>query len=558
MTIIPETLKGYGINKVSDITGKKIWEVMVKVCNEEKHNGTLERKAFKDLVAKDKSLEERIDNDDVMNLRFLCQSMMQSIISDGFIPLPHRPDVEYDPEKVTKVVWFTKGWNKYDSKSRERDFYTVSYSSLDVEMRDIMIRYTVSTKSIPSSKSVGEIVPIISSFFSARKENGITSKQFTYNDGTILREMCRKRDGSYSDKKQFYLRDFFKYLEGLDSYSIEQGFYKGLKITYKKTEEPEGIPEDDLKKLSKVMHENANSGRGVIMYGAFLLLLTTKLRLSSIISLKESDIHQGDKKDQFFIEVTTKKSNGRQERMAISKLTHDILIGCMKVSKKCVDKNKDKSSEGWVFQWMAKGIVRRLTPQNLQAVLKDYCKEAGIPYYNPARLRKVFMTRAYDFGTKNGFTEMDRAVMTGHISQDTTIEHYYDQSISRIVEGKYHITIGDPQILKRIDERNQIGINEMEMKMAVADEFLPTNSPSIVGFCRRDENCHEGGLPCWCCSSFYTTPNQLPVFKAEMERLQSLRKKASLAHDLVNIETQMSLVGTYIALLKEKAKEMNR
>ena len=56
MTIIPETLKGYGINKVSDITGKKIWEVMVKVCNEEKHNGTLERKAFKDLVAKDKSL----------------------------------------------------------------------------------------------------------------------------------------------------------------------------------------------------------------------------------------------------------------------------------------------------------------------------------------------------------------------------------------------------------------------------------------------------------------------------------------------------------------------
>lgn len=167
------------------------------------------------------------------------------------------------------------------------------------------------------------------------------------------------------------------------------------------------------------------------------------------------------------------------------------------------------------------------------------------------------MTKAYDYGTANNFTDLDRSIMTGHISQDTTIEHYYDQTISRVVEGKYHITIGDPQILKRIDERTQIGIEQLAESKAVSDEFFMSNQSSIVGFCRRDDSCLEGGLPCWCCTSFYTTPYQLPVFEAEMDRLQELRKKAKLDHDILNIETQMSLVGTFIAMLKTKRKEMN-
>lgn len=555
--IIPSILNQYGVNTLDDITGEMIWDIFKK-CREKNRSGSMEKNALRNLVYDNPKLAQRIDDDDKINMRFLCQTSIEKyVIDDEYTPLPHRPDVEFDPKTSFKVVWFTRGWDKYDKKMRARDFYTVDYSPLDEEMREIMIRYTVTTNSKPASRGVGEIVPIVAKYLEGRSKNNINSKAFTYSDGSILREMCKKKDDTYSDKKQFYLRDFFKYLETLDGYTVETGFYKALKITSKKSNEPEGIPEEDLKKLEKKMKENASSERGTIMYGVFLLLLTTKLRLSSIISLKEDDIHQGDKKDQYFIDVKTKKSKGKTERMAISKLTYDILIKCREIAKSCEDKYKIRDYKGCIFQWEAKGIVRHLTPQNFEEVLKKCCSESGIPYYNPARLRKVFMTNAYDYGTANNFTDLDRSIMTGHISQDTTIEHYYDQTISRVVEGKYHITVGDPQILKRIDERNQIGIEQLAESKAVSDEYIVSNQSSIVGFCRRDDSCLEGGLPCWCCSSFYTTPYQLPVFEAEMDRLQELRKRAKLDHDILNIETQMSLVGTFIAMLKTKRKEMN-
>ena len=556
-TIIPGILNQYGVNTLDDITGEKIWDIFKK-CRKKNRSGSMEKNALRNLVYDNPKLAQIIDDDDKINMRFLCQTSIEKyVIDDEYTPLPHRPDVEFDPKTSFKVVWFTRGWDKYDKKMRARDFYTVDYSPLDEEMREIMIRYTVTTNSKPASRGVGEIVPIVAKYLEGRSKNNINSKAFTYSDGSILREMCKKKDGTYSDKKQFYLRDFFKYLETLDGYTVETGFYKALKITSKKSNEPEGIPEEDLKKLEKKMKENACSERGTIMYGVFLLLLTTKLRLSSIISLKEDDIHQGDKKDQYFIDVKTKKSKGKTERMAISKLTYEILTKCREIAKSCEDKYKIRDYKGCIFQWEAKGIVRHLTPQNFEEVLKKCCSESGIPYYNPARLRKVFMTNAYDYGTANNFTDLDRSIMTGHISQDTTIEHYYDQTISRVVEGKYHITIGDPQILKRIDERNQIGIEQLAESKAVSDEYIMSNQSSIVGFCRRDDSCLEGGLPCWCCSSFYTTPYQLPVFEAEMDRLQELRKRAKLDHDILNIETQMSLVGTFIAMLKTKRKEMN-
>lgn len=555
--IIPKVLKQYGIEKLDDITGEKIWEIFKK-CRDKHTDGSLEKKALRDLVYSNQKLAQTIDDDEKINIRFLCQANIEKyVIEDEYTPLPHRPDVDFDPKTTKKVVWFTKGWDKYDKKIRPRDFYAVDYSTLDEDMREIMIRYTVTTNSKPSSKSVGEIIPILSSYMEGRRKSGINNNVFTYSDGSILREMCKKKDNTYSDKKQFYLRDFFKYLETLDGYTVETGFYKALKITSKKTKEPEGIPEEDLKKLEKRIKENAVTERGTIMYGVFLLLLTTKLRLSSIISLKEDDIHKGDKKDQYYIDVKTKKSKGKTERMAISKLTYDILIKCREIAKTCEDKFQIRDYKGWIFQWEAKGVLRHLTPQNFESVLKNSCNEACIPYYNPARIRKVFMTKAYDYGTANDFTDLDRSIMTGHLGQDTTIEHYYDQTISRIVEGKYHITIGDPQILKRIDERTQIGIDQLEESKAVSDEYMESEQSSIVGFCRRDDSCREGGLPCWCCSSFYTTPSQLPVFEAEMERLQALRKKAKFDHDISNIETQMSLVGTFIAILKTKKKEIN-
>src|SRR5574344_184049 len=122
--IIPSILNQYGVNTLDDITGEMIWDIFKK-CREKNRSGSMEKNALRNLVYENPKLAQRIDDDDKINMRFLCQTSIEKyVIDDDYTPLPHRPDVEFDPKTSLKAVWFTKGWDKYDKKMRARECYT--------------------------------------------------------------------------------------------------------------------------------------------------------------------------------------------------------------------------------------------------------------------------------------------------------------------------------------------------------------------------------------------------------------------------------------------------
>lgn len=165
---IDELCAKYCIVK-SQINGEDIWKIMKDAVYDPGVDSSVIRGILKDYVNSHKSIAKRIDNSDVMNLKFLNESAMQKYVREQYVPLPLRPDVNISNPCPEKIIFFTKGWDKIYNKCRSRDFFTVDYSSMDASLRKCMIRYAITTNSANCAIGTSEIAPLIEPFFQIQR-----------------------------------------------------------------------------------------------------------------------------------------------------------------------------------------------------------------------------------------------------------------------------------------------------------------------------------------------------------------------------------------------------
>ncbi len=566
---LTEIIKSYKLNERNNINPFVLWRCLYYIrdlnnlSHDEKVNLSLEVvKYFRCIVKTSEYLISIFDESPIMCMELLKGQVLYKLSVDGYLPVPFKPDADIGVKQ--KIIWLTTGWDTNGRRYAHQDYFYVDYSVVhDVFIRSDLIRYTLTEASVSYAATVSQVARTIGALYDFKMQNNIPVDKIRYSDFTYLKTLCVDSNGGSDYHLQAYLKKFLEYLNFKHPGFVDESGYKLLKVQSTVTKKVKAIPDNDFKLLEEALRKRADipgikkaldekryigEVRNFQYYMIFLLLSRTKMRISTLLELEKDDIFPGQKKDVYIVQTKTKKSDGKTEQIVLSDLTYRILQDCISIANMKIGKYKIKEAEylNKIFLIVWKGQASTISITSFERYLTGVCSDIGIPDYGPDTIRKRYMTKAEDKAISENLTDLDLQQLTGHASEDVTLESYFTFEISKLVEGLYHVTIGDQEILHRIDAKNKIGDIELDQGRLVGGE-----ADKELGYCKAE--CKGNSvIACYCCPNFYTTCAHLPNFKNELKRLQFMKTHATQQHDVETIQLKANVVAMYVAAIYEK------
>ena len=564
----------YHLNDKRNITPHKLWECLIYIRDLEEIPDDSDKqevslgvvKHFRRIVASDKRKIAEFDSSTIMCKKLLDGQTLYKLSVQGYLPFPFVPDV--DVADAQKIIWMTEGWDEHGRRYSHYDSFSVDYSVVhNPFIRAELIRYTVAEASVCYAKEIGSVARAIGKLYDFKIEKKIPLDRITSSDISYLKTLCVDENGGYSNHLQPYLIKFLQYLNFKHPNFVDESGFRLLAMHSTVRNRVKAIPDGDFKILEdalriradipgirKAIAENRYIGevRGFQFYMAFLLLSRTKMRPDTLFNLDKDDIFPGQKEGVYIIQAKTKKSGGKLEQIVLSDMTYSILQDCISIANMKIGKYKIKEPKflNKIFLIVRPdGVPSTITTSFFGQYMANVCKEIGIPEYGADSLRKRYMTKAEDLANEECLSVLDRAQLTGHASEDVTIDSYFTFETSKLVEGLYHVTIGDQRLLNIIDAKNKIVDIELDDGRLVGGEV-----DKELGYCTSE--CQGNSvIACYCCQHFKTTVAHLPNFKNEFKRLQFMKTHTSNEHDVETIELKQNVVAMYIAAIYEKMEE---
>lgn len=543
---IYELFISLGIKTINDITPDSLIRALDTICTQ--NNNVIVQlkrvhKIYKNIIDNNKDIKSLFDNSTLINLKLFYNSYFIKRYSKGF-----RPYSLTNPINISgnRIFWLLDGWDKYYKKFEIHDYLSIDYSLLPLRWQKIFIRYTLTVESKACILELNSLIGLFSKLITYKSKHNYANNCITVLDISYLKGLYKN-----SYHYDYYVKHFLEWLHSIDERKVDMDAINEL--TYHKTgytKLPKGISDEDFKALFNEYLKKTDD-YGIQQITVLLLLRTTNIRLSAILALREENIKESQKINQYIIETTTKTSNGEIVRYGISKQTYDLLIRSRNISLAYEESLTYRSLKGKIFLINKKG-VKQLYPAAVENYMKQMSISAGLnTVYSPCNIRKAYMTDVVDYSIENNLGDIVEQMMTGHKNENITYKNYFDYDISRVVECTYGITIGDPEIINRINADRHIKDIEFSDSRVVGIN-------NTIGYCSTTSCRSNGLIPCWLCESFYTTTDFLPVFKAELDRLKNLIMNCNQEHDIENYQTQIKVIGIYIASLLQRIKENNK
>jgi len=206
------------------------------------------------------------------------------------------------------------------------------------------------------------------------------------------------------------LRLFFSYIEEEDDELLDfSNIFKKIKIKNKK-KEPKGLSEDEMNKLlNQIEIEKSKNNASFITFRNALmikLMLFGGLRISEVLNLRYKDISYDEDRRLFEIRVIS----GKGDKDRITYTPEEYVLDELEELKQ----NSPQNGKGYIF---VSKSGKTLSRENMDTMIKGFCKRAGIKLYSAHNLRHTF---AKNF-LKNGGNITYLQKLLGHSNINTTM-----------------------------------------------------------------------------------------------------------------------------------------
>lgn len=345
------------------------------------------------------------------------------------------------------------------------------------------------------------------------------------------------------------IKDFLNYCINKNYLSIQNGVFDYLGgHTTSSGDGGLDIPEDELIKLEEQLRKNSEDDiTRNLYYIIFHMAIETEFRISQLTSLKISYIKEGMKTNQFFIHSITKTSNADKEMQAITLYAKRHLDIAIKHTEE-LRKNATPDFKDYIFLAKKNANNKDISPIEPQAFndyLKKQCRELGIKEYTASNLRDTHMTKAVEYGFKQGLNPMQMGTLTNHAKTSTTNNHYVNYKIRTFAEATFGVTIGDVDIKGTILNTT----NETFSKEDVVDNGC--------GFCKENACKIKSELGCPMCDGFVVTLDRIPFYELRIKEIDAMIDNESIAHEREHLHTIKRLYVAYLERLYTLLEEVS-
>lgn len=306
-------------------------------------------------------------------------------------------------------------------------------------------------------------------------------------------------------------------------------------------EEKVGISDEHLGKINHYLSEHMHdSAEDELTYCVFHLLLQEKIRYGELLNLQVDCLVETSKPGYYAIKSNVSKtSNGQPVIYGITKKTYKIIMHVIQCTEQIRSECTTKNIASYLFLTKSKNFgYRPYSACMFNRRLKKACSELELPQYTSKNLRKTHMTKAIDTMVANGHTALETSIVTGHTSITTTMNHYFDASISQAIQANYNTIItGD------VVDACSLNIEDDIQEGHESPEYTVENG---CGQCMNESCTGNSFTSCLVCEHFVTTLEHLKFFLREIEHIDSQIEHAKTQHDVEDLTIQKQIYLTYV------------
>lgn len=477
----------------------------------------------------------------------LFTSRMKEFLKEGYYFTVFNPT--NIPAEHTKIVFLTKGFDRISTRYLTEDYFVVNLSRVSFQdYRTLLLSYVMTSKSFSTAKeSISFAGEVLESLYMVKQKTGYSNPDpfyITTKEALFVKAYCDQKSTSstsYNCHVQ-QVKRFFQWCQSSNYIRFEPLFFDYFH-SYKGSNpgNAKAIPDDDLIKINEYLYEKKDiSLKYKLLYAIFHIALQTEFRISQICSLKIGSIKQTIKTNQYVLTGTNKTSGGDTVDCVITETTYRVLKSIIDDTNYLREDCNAADIKEYIF------IYQREIPKTCAVIGYEFvseeiskaCKALGINKYTAANLRDTYMTKSLDYIIRNGKSNLEMSLLTKHKHIDTTLNHYIDLELEKMLEATYQVEIGN---------------NVIDTDARVVDD-IPSVLSSIdsdvengCGKCSA-KNCCEGvaALSCLACKHFITTPKHKPYFEEAINKIDQQIISTSNRHEKEDLTTIKTLYAGYL------------
>lgn len=483
-----------------------------------------------------------------MTKSLLFGSDIVNLISEGYYFMTYNPHAKIKDHR--KTCFILRNMEHLSTKMKSESHTLVDTSMLQTrKYRMAVLSFINAATNITTIYGSGHITYAIDalSFFeklkAAEKYPNPNKTTFTAQEAVLVRNYCNDVTLKLSTRNNRIgaVRRFLQWCEENSVFTFEATFFDYLR-QYEEPSRTSGhsVPDDDLAKLSRYLHENASkSVKDRLTLTVFHLAIQTEFRISQILHLTVDCIRPSLKASEYVIHSNSKTSHGAKNDYVITEATFQLLLDTIEFTENLRSSCNIEALKDYIFLYPGKNAtIYHFNITVFQDCLNAACQNLGLSKnYNASNLRDTHMTKALEHIIRNGKSDLEMGLLTKHKHLDTTKNHYIEMELEKMLEATYGITIGSAKI-------------DAESKIV---ERLPTSAKSAendveygCGKCTAAECVMKSSLPCMVCKYFITTVDHAPFFIRAIENVDRLMSTAKNRHDIEDLVIIKNLYGAYL------------
>ena len=460
----------------------------------------------------------------------------------------------------TKVVFILRGYDRLYNSIESYDFKAVDCSSL-LEKRYLPLFWhyfleDASPNNMHFNFYISNLIEALNIVTSMKSQPGYPCPdptRITRAECIAIRTYGLKNSQTYSKQRAFIntARAFFRSGEAKGVLSIEPMALSKMQVRCPETinDTNETIPPEVMARIIKVLEDRADKGCLISLELLVIvkLLLTTEHRISFFCALKLSDLKEGAKDGEWYIEKISKTSHGKKLWHVITEDTAKLLKRCIEATKEIRESVTNPLLSDYIFIFKMQHLDRyqKMTALKFKTYLNKFLGNEGFgKRYSVMDFRNTHMTKAIQYCIANNRTEQEKGLLTSHRSVDTTLTHYYDSEASfrELLEDTYDIEISA----------------DLTIPGGIAAD-VPDTADSVVengcGNCLAEHCLMRSNLPCLLCRNFITTPKHSVFFEESIRMLSKEIEASDDEHVIDDLKTRKAILVLYLEKIHEFKKK---
>lgn len=483
-----------------------------------------------------------------MTKSLLFSSEIVRLISEGYYFMTYNPHAGIKDHLKTCLI--LRNMDHLSTKMKSECHTLIDLSMLKTRIyRMAVLSFVNSATTITTIHGSGHITYAIDalSFFEKLKVSdkypNPDKTSFTTQEAVLVRNYCNDEELKLATRNNRIgaVRRFLQWCEENSVFTFEATFFDYLR-QYEEPSRTSGhsIPDEDLTRLSRYLHENASrSVKDRLTFTVFHLAIQTEFRISQILHLTTGCIRPSLKAGEYVIHSNSKVSHGAKHDYVITEATFQLFMDTIEFTENLRAGCNIEALKEYIFLYPGKNAsIYHFNATIFRDCLKTACRNLGLSKtYHASNLRDTHMTKALEYVIRNGKSDLEMGLLTKHKHLDTTKNHYIEMELEKMLEATYGITVGSA----RIDAASKI-----VDRLPVSAESTENDVEHGCGKCTAAECVIKSSLPCMVCKYFITTVDHAPFFIRAIENVDRLMSAAQTRHDIEDLVIIKNLYGAYL------------